>query len=361
MSSSLRPVFAKFVMGMLLMAVVFSNGNAQAQDDAQGPPLFSVAIGGDVALNWRGTPAYWKTFPSDLNPLMPLAHIFKRADFSFVNLEGVLMRKNPRIASKRWNLWAPAVSAQVFKPAGITVVGHANNHTYDGRSAGVLETHRHLADAGVRVFGSGATDEEAHTPWIERFGAECLAIVPATTKMNLARGRRAFAAYYPERKRGLLVEAVREARKQCRFVIVSIHWGVQYAPEPQPWMRELGRTMIDAGATAIVGHHPHVLGAVEFYQDLPIVYSLGNLVFSNPDIETRRTGVLELDFDMSGDGPKVAARLVPVFIEKRPYMPRLMTLDEGKALGQRLHAISRHYNARITYGEGALSLEAEKR
>ena len=334
---------------------------AHAQQGPTAGAVYKVAIGGDVALNWRGTPSYWKTFPADLNPLLPLAPIFRRADFAFVNLEGVLMRKNPRIASERYNLWAPAVSAQVFKPAGITVVGHANNHTYDGRSAGVLETHQHLNKAGVQAFGSGPTEEAAKAPWIERFGRECLAVVPATTKMNLARGRLAYAAYYPKKQRERIVDAVREARKQCRFVIVSIHWGVQYAQEPRPWMRDLGRAMLEAGAIAVVGHHPHVLAAVEFHDERPIVYSLGNLVFSNPDVETRKTGVLELDLWERDGVPAVVARLVPVFIEKRPYMPRLMTNEEAANLGQRLHAISRHYGCRVTHRTGTLSLEPETR
>ena len=164
-----------------------------------------------------------------------------------------------------------------------------------------------------------------------------------------------------QRERDRIVDAVRDARKRCRFVIVSIHWGVQYAHEPQPWMRDLGQAMLEAGAIAVVGHHPHVLAAVEFYDGRPIVYSLGNLVFSNPDIETRKTGVLELDLWEKEGRPAVVARLVPVFIEKRPYMPRLMTTDEAVKLGQRLNAISRHYGCRVTHTSGALSLEPETR
>jgi poly-gamma-glutamate capsule biosynthesis protein CapA/YwtB (metallophosphatase superfamily) len=323
--------------------------------------LLEVAIGGDVALNWRGTPAYWKAFPQDLNPLLPLAGVFARSDFAFVNLEGVLMRSNPKVASKRWNLWAPAVSAQVFKPAGITVVGHANNHSFDGRSAGVLETHRHLKEAGVSVFGSGATKEEAEAPWIHRVGDDCLAVVPATTKMNLPRGRLAYAAYYPKRRMHDLVANVKLARDRCSMVIVSIHWGVQYAEQPEEWMRALGVRLLDAGALAVVGHHPHVLGAIEFVGDKPIVYSLGNLVFSNPDVKTRRTGVLELDISTSGKQRVAAARLVPVFIEKRPYNPRLMTEAEGQTLGERLDAISAPYNASVTFESGTLSLRPKTR
>ena len=43
--------------------------------------------------------------------------------------------------------------------------------------------------------------------------------------------------------------------------------------------------MIDAGASAIFGHHPHVVQGVEFYDEVPIFYSLGNFIFSNNIVE----------------------------------------------------------------------------
>jgi poly-gamma-glutamate synthesis protein (capsule biosynthesis protein) len=35
---------------------------------------------------------------------------------------------------------------------------------------------------------------------------------------------------------------------------------------------------IDAGADAVLGHHPHVIQAIEWYRERPIVYSMGNLL-----------------------------------------------------------------------------------
>jgi poly-gamma-glutamate synthesis protein (capsule biosynthesis protein) len=37
--------------------------------------------------------------------------------------------------------------------------------------------------------------------------------------------------------------------------------------------------MIDAGADAVIGAHPHVPQTVDWYRGKPIVYSLGNFVF----------------------------------------------------------------------------------
>ena len=37
--------------------------------------------------------------------------------------------------------------------------------------------------------------------------------------------------------------------------------------------------MIDAGADAVIGAHPHVIQTFDVYHGKPIIYSLGNFVF----------------------------------------------------------------------------------
>lgn len=348
----------------VLLAVLWMASPANAADLVDSSRPLKVVVGGDVALNWRGTAVYWKTFPPERNPLLPLKGIFSEADLTFVNLEGVLMRRDPGYATARWNLWAPAVSAQVFSEAGVDVVGHANNHTFDGRSRGVLETHQHLKEAGVAVFGSGATRELAEAPYHYRgkgTSGGCLAIVPATTKLNKPQGRAAAVAYYRPGRTDALVARVNAAAKACTWVIVSVHWGAQYEPKPDDWMRALAHQLIDAGATAIVGHHAHVLGAVEHYRGRPIFYSLGNLVFSTPDVRTRRTALLVLDLFKTEGRAAVRAVMVPVFIEQRGYMPRLMNPDESRALGHHLEKLSSPFGTEVVFEGGRLSLRAKRR
>jgi len=69
------------------------------------------------------------------------------------------------------------------------------------------------------------------------------------------------------------------ARARADLVIVTVHWGAEFRHEPSEKQRRLGRLMIDAGATLVLGHHPHVLQPVERYRGGIIAYSLGNLIF----------------------------------------------------------------------------------
>jgi poly-gamma-glutamate synthesis protein (capsule biosynthesis protein) len=40
--------------------------------------------------------------------------------------------------------------------------------------------------------------------------------------------------------------------------------------------RQLAFAAVERGADAIIGHHPHCVGGIEYFRGVPIVYSLGN-------------------------------------------------------------------------------------
>jgi poly-gamma-glutamate synthesis protein (capsule biosynthesis protein) len=69
------------------------------------------------------------------------------------------------------------------------------------------------------------------------------------------------------------------ARKTADFVVPLVHWGPELVPQPREADRVLARKMIDAGAAAVIGGHPHVTQTVDVHAGAPILYSLGNFVF----------------------------------------------------------------------------------
>ena len=79
------------------------------------------------------------------------------------------------------------------------------------------------------------------------------------------------------------------------WLIVSIHWGNEYLPNPEKWRVDLAHQLVDVGADIIHGHHPHVLQPKEIYQDKPIYYSLGNFIFDqNWSIETSKSEIVNM-------------------------------------------------------------------
>jgi len=83
------------------------------------------------------------------------------------------------------------------------------------------------------------------------------------------------------------LQAVREARRQADWVLVSIHAHESRGADlerPAEFLETAARAFIDAGADAVIGHGPHVLRGIEIYKGAPIFYSLGNFIFQNETV-----------------------------------------------------------------------------
>ncbi|WP_229725444.1 CapA family protein [Hymenobacter baengnokdamensis] len=81
-----------------------------------------------------------------------------------------------------------------------------------------------------------------------------------------------------------------------RAVLVYLHWGTEYAAQPSTEQRQQAHDLVDAGAAAVIGAHPHVVQPVEFYRGRPIVYSLGNFLFDRRGSATELA--TQVDFDL---------------------------------------------------------------
>ena len=89
---------------------------------------------------------------------------------------------------------------------------------------------------------------------------------------------------------------VKKARKKCDFLILALHWGKEYKLKPEKETVKLAKSLIDCGANAIIGNHPHVPQKIVKYKKGIIAYSLGNFVFDQQFNEKVREGrILQLE------------------------------------------------------------------
>jgi poly-gamma-glutamate synthesis protein (capsule biosynthesis protein) len=102
--------------------------------------------------------------------------------------------------------------------------------------------------------------------------------------LQFERGDHAHIRYYANEKDAKsILDNIRDAANRAEYVLLSLHahegteenW---YSPRPAPFIEEFARRAIDAGATAVIGHGPHMLRGIEFYKGKPIFYSLGSLL-----------------------------------------------------------------------------------
>jgi poly-gamma-glutamate capsule biosynthesis protein CapA/YwtB (metallophosphatase superfamily) len=239
--------------------------------------------------------------------------VFQAADFGFVNLETPVAPAHSR-GSKPFMFDAPVALLEALKASGIKIVSFANNHVMDQGWPGFAETREHLREIGLLFAGTGDTAQTTFQPVVVEANGIKVGWLGMTRWLNGNRNPdnpdqpHVNFFPYPGEANGApgvdedqVLGAIKSARTQCDLLVVSIHWGIEYAPAPRPDDVDLAHKMLEAGASLIVGHHPHVLQQVETYRttdgrNTVIFYSLGNFL-SNQS----RTYVDGLMPDKEGD------------------------------------------------------------
>ncbi len=169
----------------------------------------------------------------------------------------------------------------------------ANNHMFDWGQAALVDTLDRLRSAGIRPVGAGRNDLEAHYPVLVNLNGVRLAFLAYVDvpprEASAGADRPGVAWLDPERA----LADIRFAQPLADVVVVSLHWGVEYARRPSPAQVEFAHRMIDAGADLVVGGHPHVVQPLEEYHGRWIAYSLGNFIFDQHDPPTHHGLLLE--------------------------------------------------------------------
>ena len=235
-----------------------------------------------------------------------LSHM-QDADLFIFNEEFPFSLQGEAMEDKQFTFRADPKYVKIFQDLGADIVTVANNHSLDfGRDA-FCDTLATLDQAGITRIGGGYNDAEASAPATRTINGQTFAIFGATRVSPswdwYATDNQAgiFQTYDPAR----LNAAIKEAHQTCDHVIVFVHWGIERNETPEDYQRSLAKGYIDAGADLVVGCHPHVLQGFEYYNGVPIIYSLGNYLFGNRD---GQTVLLETTF--SDENPP-SVKLIP--------------------------------------------------
>jgi poly-gamma-glutamate capsule biosynthesis protein CapA/YwtB (metallophosphatase superfamily) len=312
----------------------------------------------------------------------PLSEAFRRADVSVINLETpITSLRFPARGELVFN--APPAMVQALAAVGVTVATFANNHSKDQDLRGIKETRKHLAGAGLLAAGAGANLREAWEPLCFEKHGLTLCFLAFTRFMNglhndddRKKPQVPIVDYDLDRSTGgiserQLLKKVREVAARCDALFVTPHWGEEYFLEPLQSDRRLARALIDAGAVAVIGNHPHVLQAVETYvrpdgREALVAYSLGNLVSSqgSDDMDTRRDGLLlQLTVTQTERGVSVSkTRALPVWTDNRGAkgIQPVLADEEISAIRERLRLIEQRDDNVSMSEKRALTKRLEK-
>jgi poly-gamma-glutamate capsule biosynthesis protein CapA/YwtB (metallophosphatase superfamily) len=325
-----------------------------------GIPLSLHAVG-DIAPR-RSDPA--SIFAS-------VADALRDSDLRIGHLECPLSTRGTPAPNAKLAMRSDPAVAGALRKVGFDALSVAGNHALDFGAVALADTLTALREHDIATCGVGANLEDARTPAIIQARGRRVAllsyccILPVGYAAERARAGcaplRAYTHFHhvepdqpgtPPRvltftdqsDLDALVADVKAARTRAEIVLLSIHWGLHFTRATlADYQRVVARAAIDAGAHAILGHHPHVLKAIEVYRGRPIFYSLGNFAIEQPHVfnvdiqheqsfqditrlstgwqpnakfitppDTRHTIIARLEFDDVGD---VTASFMPCRID----------------------------------------------
>lgn len=168
--------------------------------------------------------------------------------------------------------------------AGFDVLSLANNHIMNYRVAGLNTTLEALKKAGIMQVGAGQNSTEARAPKFIEVKDQKIAFLAYIDETIAPKNNHGEATDTTAGIAAMNVEQMKLDVAQAKSlgataVVVSMHAGIEYRKEPTQIQKDFAHAAIDAGASVVIGHHPHIVEPVERYGKGIIMYSLGNFVF----------------------------------------------------------------------------------
>jgi hypothetical protein len=222
--------------------------------------------------------------------------------------------------------------------SGVDVVSTANNHSLDRRSLGVDRTLDALEAAGLPYTGTRRKGDD-ESPWYavtkqKGFTLAWLACTYATNGIPDPNDQVLDCFADPAALEAMVRELA--ARPGVDAVIVTPHWGVEYQANPEWDQSRLAHRLLDAGATAVIGSHPHVTQPWEKHltsdgRETFAIYSLGNFVSGQTSLARKSTLMLYLGLTRGADGRTfvAGARYLPLYMDNVAGVRGVRAIDRA--------------------------------
>lgn len=217
-----------------------------------------------------------------------LKEIIKSCDISICNFEAPIETKYMKPINKVGpHIYQSKESIKYLKNSGFNFVSLANNHIYDFGQSALENTIKELKFNNVDFVGAGIDFNEAYKSKV---------VTKNGIKIGLLAGcENEFGCLFEELRRGgyawifhhKIEDTIRELKKTCDFVVMTIHAGVENIEFPIKEWRDRYKRLCDVGLDVIIGHHPHVPQGYEKYNKSIIFYSLGNFYFDTAGYENK--------------------------------------------------------------------------
>lgn len=224
-------------------------------------------------------------------PFEKIKPFFDKADLIFGNLESPISNSGKLVGSL-YPLRADPRVVSGLKYAGFNVMSVANNHAFDYGPEAFSDTLSNLKNAGIAYTGGGENFKQASQGAIlniKGIKVIVLAYTDLLPKKWSATDNQSGFNYLDKEQ---MTKDISLAKKKSDLVIVSFHWGREYETKANDRQKDFAKAAVNAGASLVVGHHPHIVQELSKINKVFVAYSLGNFVFDQNFSKETKTGLM---------------------------------------------------------------------
>ncbi|QOR36712.1 CapA family protein [Clostridium sp. 'deep sea'] len=283
--------------------------------------------------------------------------ILSKDNFIFTNLENPISDRGTEINNKAYRFRSSPNTVEILKHAKINAVALANNHALDYGPDALIDTVSYCKKADITCVGYFKNAQEKQMPPIINYKGIKIGLASYLDKIivpywhhKLWQGNANSAGV--EFINDNILEDIKYLRDNSDIVIVALHWGIEREKETTTQQTKLAHLLIDNGADIIMGHHPHVVQAVEKYNGGLVFYSLGNFVFPPTNEHRRDTFSAVIKVNKQGIIDTTLYPLTP--IEGRPHS---MNEQQTAEFYQEIKKLSSKFNSELVLNSTTITVK----
>ena len=183
-------------------------------------------------------------------PFMPtIVEMFTNSKHVCINLETTVGTGGTKVP-KAYNFQTPPNALKWLTDNNVFICSLANNHSLDYGEMGLKQTIEYLKGEGISFIGT------------EECNQKDIIVGGNTIRICSYFGNQQGIAGINKQK---IVDDLIRHKGEVDYVFVCLHWGEEYVAYPSPEQQQMAHDFIDAGAKAVIGHHPHVMQGYEVY------------------------------------------------------------------------------------------------
>lgn len=292
-----------------------------------------------------------KALLAEMKPYLDLA------DYASINLETPIFETPPGDPAPKFvTFYSAPETLDALEWAGVDYVALGNNHTYDFLEPGLDVTLENLSQSALDYSGAGKTESEALQAHRERIAGanyDFLSVVgwpagPPTQSAEASKGGAALGTT------DNLLSSTRQSLTGGSVPILQYHGGLEYVEEPTLVMETRLKQVVNAGASLVVAHHPHVTQGLELYEGKLIAWSLGNFLFDQYFYSAQSAALLYVWMDGADFHH---AESVPLYI--KGYKPTPAVGLMRTKINRRMFELSKKRHTHLRRSGGHLVLSSD--